>query len=83
VGHSHMGQSLLQLFIYYPILQIFPNFEIQLNCLAVVKKNLQTFLDARVEYFEQLLQLSRLQISNRIQVIKFGTKSTLNFSLIF
>jgi hypothetical protein len=42
-------------------------------------KNTQSLHDARVEYSEQLPKLGQLQIPNKIQVIKFGTKSTLNF----
>jgi hypothetical protein len=46
-------------------------------------KNTQTLQDSRVGYSEQFLQSGWLQIPNRIQVIKFGTKSTLNFPWIF
>jgi hypothetical protein len=46
-------------------------------------ENIQTWHDARVEYFEQLLPLGQLPNPNRIEVIIFGTNSTLNFSLNF
>jgi hypothetical protein len=43
-GPLMRGQSLHQLFIYFPILQNFPNFEIQLNYLAFVKKILKLYM---------------------------------------
>jgi hypothetical protein len=45
--------------------------------------NVLSWHGARVDYSEQLLPLGPLPIPNRIPVIKFGTNSTLNLSLIF
>jgi hypothetical protein len=42
-------------------------------------KNVQTLHAARFEYFEQLSQLGRLQVLNRIHVINSGTQFNLNF----
>jgi hypothetical protein len=41
-------------------------------------KNIQSLHSARFEYFEQLSQLGRLQILNRIHVVNFGTQFNLN-----
>jgi hypothetical protein len=46
-------------------------------------KNIQTWHHARANYSEQLLPLGRLPIRNIIQVIIFGTNSTLNLSFNF
>jgi hypothetical protein len=49
----------------------------------LMSKIIETWHDARVDHSKQLLLLVLLPISNRIQVIKLGTNSTLNFSLNF
>ncbi len=49
----------------------------------LMSMNVQTWHGARVDPFKQFLPLGPLPILNRIQVIKFGTPSTLNLSLNF
>jgi hypothetical protein len=44
---------------------------------------IETWHGVRVDHSKQLLPLGPLLILNRIQVIKLGTTSTLNFSLNF
>jgi hypothetical protein len=46
-------------------------------------KIIETWYGVRDDYSKQLLRLGPLPILNRIQVIKLGTTSTLNFSLNF
>jgi hypothetical protein len=48
-----------------------------------MSKIIVTWHGARVHHSKQLLPLGLLPIPNRIQVIKLGTNSTLNFSLNF
>jgi hypothetical protein len=48
-----------------------------------MSKIIETWHGARVDPSKQFLPLGPLSIRNRIQVIKFGTTSTLNLSLNF
>jgi hypothetical protein len=43
-------------------------------------KNIPTWHGGRVEHSEQLFQVGRLQIPNRIQVTNFGINSNFNIS---
>jgi hypothetical protein len=48
-----------------------------------MSKIIETWHGARVDPYIQFIPLGPLPILNRIQVIKFGTTSTLNLSLNF
>jgi hypothetical protein len=48
-----------------------------------MSKIIETWHGARVDPSKQFIPLGPLPIRNRIQVIKFGTTSTLNLSLNF
>jgi hypothetical protein len=49
----------------------------------LMSKIIETWHGVRVDYSKQLIPLGLLPIPNRIQVIKLGTNSNLNFSLNF
>jgi hypothetical protein len=73
-GRWCVGQCLLHLFIYFPILQIFPNIEIQLNCPAAITKIFKLCTRLELNILNNFL--------NRVD-FKFPTKTTLKFSSNF
>jgi hypothetical protein len=65
--------------IDFPIFKIPPNLKYKMKA-NLMFKNIPTWHGGRVEHSEQLFQVGRLQIPNRIQVTNFGINSDLNIS---